>query len=326
MKKNIAVIRGGYSSEFAVSEKSKDTIINHLSTEEYKIFSICINQDTRNAEQNGEKYPIDKNDFSLRDKQGKKILFDFAYITIHGTPGEDGILQGYFEMIGVPYSGCNVSTSALTFNKFFCNQFLKSFGMNIAESIHLHQNEDYNAQEIIQKIGLPCFVKPNLGGSSFGISKVKKEEEIENAIKNAFKESPEIIIEKAIIGTEVTCGCFKRKGEVIALPITEIVTHREFFDYTAKYQGEVEEITPARININLTKRIQELTREIYQLIGAEGIIRIDYIIQEENIYILEINTTPGMTETSLIPQQIQTAGIKLGEVLEEIINEALKKG
>jgi D-alanine--D-alanine ligase len=261
---------------------------------------------------------VDKNDFSFLFG-GRKTKFDFAYNTIHGTPGEDGLLQGYFDMLHIPYSNCGVLASALTFNKFTCNHFLKSFDIQVADSKILHQGQPFNTEEIIDNLGLPLFVKPNVGGSSFGITKVKKSEEFEAAVKDAFSEASEVIVEQFIDGTEVTCGCFASEKGFTAFPVTEVVSENEFFDYNAKYKGEVEEITPARIPNEIAHNIQKLTEEIYYLIGAKGIIRVDFIISNNVPILLEVNTTPGMTSTSFIPQQVAAAGLDMTQILSEII-------
>ncbi|MGL5262047.1 MAG: D-alanine--D-alanine ligase, partial [Bacteroides sp.] len=254
------------------------------------------------------------------DKQGENKKFDFAYITIHGTPGEDGKLQGYFDLLGIPYSSCGVLASAITFDKFVCNQYLKGFGMRVAESILLREGQTISAEDVVNKVGLPCFIKPNLGGSSFGVTKVKTIAEVQPAIDKAFAESKEVMIEAFMDGTEVTCGCYKTRDKSVVFPITEVVTHNEFFDYDAKYNGEVDEITPARLSVELTERIQKLTSALYDILGCSGIIRADFIITDEKlINLLEINTTPGMTPTSFIPQQVKAAGLDIQDVLTDII-------
>ena len=267
--------------------------------------------------------PIDKNDFSFTEG-GEKKHFDFCYITIHGTPGEDGRLQGYFDMIGMPYSSCSMMVSALTFNKYICNQYLRHFGVHVADSIHLFQGDQITDEEVIARLGLPIFVKPNDGGSSFGVTKVKIKEAIQPAIEKAFSEGREVVLERFIAGTEVTCGCYKTTHKEVVFPLTEVVTSNEFFDYDAKYNGQVDEITPARLSEELTKKIQQETSRIYDILGAKGIIRIDYIITAEGTpMLLEINTTPGMTATSFIPQQVRAAGLAIEEVMTDIIEDEL---
>ena len=267
----------------------------------------------------GSKTPIDRNDFSFMEN-GEKKHFDFAYITIHGTPGENGILQGYFDLLGIPYSSCNVLVSAMTFNKFTCNQYLKGFGIRVAESLILRKGFEITDEEVINKIGLPCFIKPNAGGSSFGVTKVKTKEDIQPAIEKAFEESDEVMIEAFMRGTEITCGCYKTSDKEVVFPITEVVSANEFFDYGAKYNGESQEITPARLPEDTAERVRLLTSAIYDILGCSGLIRIDYIITEgEKVNLLEINTTPGMTATSFIPQQVRAAGLDIKDVMTDII-------
>lgn len=267
----------------------------------------------------GNKTAIDRNDFSFL-LDGEKIKFDFAYITIHGTPGENGILQGYFDLLHIPYSSCDVLASALTFNKFALNHYLKGFGIRISESLMVRKGFEITDQEVIDKIGLPCFIKPNEGGSSFGVTKVKTADQIQPAIQKAMNESDEIMIEAFMAGTEITCGCYKTKNKEVVFPITEVVSKNEFFDYAAKYDGESQEITPARLSGDTTERVKLLTSAIYDILGCQGIIRVDYIITEgEKINLLEVNTTPGMTATSFIPQQVRAAGLDMKDVLSDII-------
>jgi len=320
MKRNIAIVAGGDSSELPVSLRSAQGLYSFMDKEKYNLYIIEIEGHRWEAvisEEN--KVIIDKNDFSFM-KNGEKIQIDFAYITIHGTPGENGILQGYFDLIGIPYSSCNVLVSALTFNKFTLNQYLKGFGIRIAESMLLRHGQPINDNDIIEKIGLPCFIKPNADGSSFGVTKVKTKEQIQSAIKKAMDEGGDVMIEAFMKGTEITCGCYKTKKKEVVFPITEVVTSNEFFDYDAKYNGQVQEITPARLSQETTERVSKLTSAIYDILGCNGIIRIDYIItEEEKINLLEINTTPGMTATSFIPQQVKTAGLNIKDVLTDII-------
>lgn len=322
MKRNIAVIAGGNSSEREVSLRSANTVLEHLDKEIYNPYLVEIKGKTMCAVLDGNQYPIDLNDFSF-SKDGEKIVFNYAYIIIHGTPGENGILEGYLKLLEIPHSTCGVLASSLTFNKFMLNQFLKSFGIRIADSIMLRKGDVITAADVVEKIGLPCFIKPSDGGSSFGTTKVKEPEQIEQAIAAAFKESDEIMIESFMQGIEVTNGYYKTKKREVFLPVTEVVPKRDFFDYEAKYNGAVEEITPARIPDELRDRIQKLTAAIYNIVGCSGIIRNDYIITEGNkINLLEINTIPGMTETSFIPQQIRAAGMTVKEVLTEIIEDS----
>jgi D-alanine-D-alanine ligase len=324
MKKNIAIVAGGDSSEVVVSLKSAAGLESFMDKERYNIYIVTIVGKIWQVElSDSEKIVIDKNDFSF-NRNGVKTLFDFAYITIHGTPGENGMLQGYFDLIGLPYSCCGVLAAALTFNKFACNTYLKSFGVKVSESLVLRAGQSVSDDEVAEKIGFPCFVKPNVGGSSFGVTKVKNMGQVQPAIKKAFAEGEEVMIEAFLSGTEITCGIYKTKKRTQVLPVTEVVSENEFFDYDAKYKGQVQEITPARISDKLTERVQKLTSAIYDILGCKGIVRIDYIISDrEVINLLEVNTTPGMTTTSFIPQQIASAGLNIKEVMTEIIENEL---
>ena len=321
-KRTIAIVAGGDSSELVVSLRSAQGIYSFIDKDRYNLY--IVEMEGKRWEvvlPDGSKTPIDRNDFSFVEN-GEKKNFDFAYITIHGTPGENGILQGYFDLIGMPYSSCNVLVSAITFNKFTCNQYLKGFGIRVSESLILRKGFEILDEEVINKVGLPCFIKPNAGGSSFGVTKVKTKEDIQPAIEKAFKESDEVMIEAFMKGTEITCGCYKTKDKEVVFPITEVVTGNEFFDYDAKYNGQVEEITPARIPEETAERVRLLTSAIYDILGCSGIIRIDYIITEgEKVNLLEINTTPGMTATSFIPQQVRAAGLDIKDVMTDIIED-----
>jgi len=321
-KRTIAIVAGGDSSELVVSLRSAQGIYSFIDKDRYNLY--IVEMEGKRWEvvlPDGNKTPIDRNDFSFVEN-GEKKNFDFAYITIHGTPGENGILQGYFDLIGMPYSSCNVLVSAITFNKFTCNQYLKGFGIRVSESMILRKGFEILDEEVINKVGLPCFIKPNAGGSSFGVTKVKTKEDIQPAIEKAFGESDEVMIEAFMKGTEITCGCYKTKDKEVVFPITEVVTGNEFFDYDAKYNGQVEEITPARIPEETAERVRLLTSAIYDILGCSGIIRIDYIITEgEKVNLLEINTTPGMTATSFIPQQVRAAGLDIKDVMTDIIED-----
>jgi len=321
MKKKIAIVAGGYSSEYVVSLKSAQGLQSFIDPERYEVFVVLITKD-RWFVQEDEKteIPIDKNDFGFI-QAGRKVHFDFAYITIHGTPGENGLLQGYFDMLGIPYSSAGVLSSALTFNKYFCNQFLRNFGVKTAGSVYLRKGDSWNFAAIQKELGLPVFVKPNDSGSSCGVTKVTSANQLQSAIAKAFEEGTDVLVERFLPGTEVTCGCYKTKDKTVVLPVTEVVSKNEFFDFDAKYNpNSVEEITPARISDSLTEEVQKLTSKIYDWIGAKGIIRVDYIISPSGeIRMLEVNTTPGMTVTSFIPQQIKAAGLNIREVFTEII-------
>ncbi len=325
MKKNIAIVAGGDSSEIVVSLKSAQGISSFIDPKTYDNYIVRVEDARWTVEAGGEVLDIDRNDFSFT-QNGKTINFDCAYITIHGTPGENGLLQGYFELIKMPYSTCNVLVSALTFNKFACNTYLKGFGLNVAESLVIRKGMKQDADAIVQCIGLPCFVKPNAGGSSFGVTKVKEKAQILPAVDKALEESDEVIIEALINGTEVTNGIYKTKNKAVVLPVTEVVTDNDFFDYEAKYvKGKANEITPARISDDLTTRIKTLTSAIYDILGCNGIVRIDYIIQDGDIFLLEVNTTPGMTVTSFIPQQIEAEGLLIADVFEDVIEDAIER-
>ncbi len=326
MKKRIAIVAGGDQSELEVSLRSAAGLYSFIDKEKYDLYIVTIVGTNWEVECDGKKYAIDKNDFSFTDNQGNKIRFDFAYITIHGVPGEDGKLQGYFDLLRIPYSCCGVLAAALTFNKFFCNKFLNEFNVPSAKSILLNKGDKVDEQAIEEQLGMPIFVKPNGGGSSYGTSKVKSKEGIQAAVKAALVESDQVIIESFMQGTEITCGIYKTKEKTVVFPITEVVSKNEFFDTDAKYNGAVEEITPARLSKVVTDRVQRLTSMIYDYIGAKGIIRVDYIITEgDKINLLEVNTTPGMTATSFIPQQVRAAGLDIKDVMTDIIENELTK-
>ena len=323
MKRKIAIVAGGDSSENPVSLRSAATILEYMDKDKYEPYILEIegkNWQVHVSE--GVSAPVDRNDFSFT-WQGKKTVFDYAYIIIHGTPGENGVFEGYLRLMRIPFSTCDVLPSALTFNKFVLNKTMKSCKVNVANSRRLRKGDKVDPDKIISKVGLPCFIKPTDGGSSFGTTKVKTREQIIPAVEEAFKENNEIMIESFMQGIEVTNGYFKTRKREVKLPVTEVVPKTDFFDYDAKYNGKVEEITPARIPDELRDRIQDLTAKIYDLLGCHGIIRNDYIITDgDKINLLEVNTTPGMTATSFIPQQIRAAGLNLTDVLTEIIEDS----
>lgn len=323
MKRTIAIVGGGDTSEFQVSLRSAQGIYSFIDKEKYILYIVQMHgRDWHVRLPDGTTASIDRNDFSFL-LNGKKVVFDFAYITIHGTPGEDGRLQGYFDMLRIPYSCCGVLAASLTYDKFACNQYLKSFGVRIAESLLLRKGQTISDEDVIGKIGLPCFIKPSLGGSSFGVTKVKTREQIQPAIAKAFEEAQEVLVEAFMEGMELTCGCYKTKEKSVVFPLTEVVSHNEYFDYEAKYNGESDEITPARVSDELRDRVQQLTSAIYDILNAQGIIRVDYIITAgEKINLLEVNTTPGMTATSFIPQQVRAAGLDIKDVMTDIIENA----
>ncbi len=323
MKRKIAIVAGGDSSENPVSLRSAATILEYMDKDKYEPYILEIEgKNWQIHVSEGVSAPVDRNDFSFT-WQGKKTVFDYAYIIIHGTPGENGVFEGYLRLMRIPFSTCDVLPSALTFNKFVLNKTMKSCKVNVANSRRLRKGDKVDPDKIISKVGLPCFIKPTDGGSSFGTTKVKTREQIIPAVEEAFKENSEIMIESFMQGIEVTNGYYKTRKHEVKLPVTEVVPKTDFFDYDAKYNGKVEEITPARIPDDLRDRIQDLTARIYDLLGCHGIIRNDYIITDgDKINLLEVNTTPGMTATSFIPQQIRAAGLNLTDVLTEIIEDS----
>ena len=322
LKRNIAIVCGGDSSEHDVSLRSAQGLYSFFDKERYNVYIVDIKgQDWHVELPGGLTARIDRNDFSFVE-DGKAKLFDYAYITIHGTPGENGILQGYFDLIGLPYSTSGVLVEAMTFDKFVLNQYLRGYGVSVADSLLIRRGYEQlvSDDEIEQRIGMPCFVKPATDGSSFGVSKVKKKDMLAPAIRKAMLESPEIMVEQYLEGTEVTMGIYKTREKSVPLPITEVVTSNEFFDYDAKYNGQVQEITPARISEDVARRVREITSHIYDILHCNGIIRVDYIISKEGkINMLEVNTTPGMTATSFIPQQVRAAGLDMKDVLTDIV-------
>ena len=313
--KKVAVIEGGYSSEKSVSIKSAKTVFDNLDRTKFDPTRVLIDENEWTAYDADGRYTIDKNDFSF-NKNDTKHNFEYAFIVIHGTPGEDGKLQGYFDMIGIPYNTSSAAITSLTFQKFHCNQLLKNFGVNVAEAVLIKSDDEINEEEILNKVGLPCFVKPTDGGSSFGVTKVKAEEELNNAIKSAFKHGSEVIVEANIEGREVTNGVYRDDKGINTLPITEIISENEFFDYEAKYDGKSNEVTPAKISDELTARIKALTTHIYSTLGMKGIARVDYIIDINNTpFVIEINSVPGMSKESIVPQMVKVEQINLNEVL-----------
>lgn len=326
LKRNIAIVCGGDSSEHDVSLRSAQGLYSFFDKERYNVYIVDVKGvDWHVNFENGEVASIDRNDFSFV-KDGKAVIFDYAYITIHGTPGENGIMQGYFELIHLPYSTSGVLVEAMTFDKYVLNNYLRSFGINVAPSLLLRRGEEdkYSEEYIEKTIGMPCFVKPAADGSSFGVSKVKNADQLAPALRVAFMESDDVMIEAFMEGTEISVGCYKTKKKSVVFPATEVVTTNEFFDYDAKYNGQVQEITPARISTETAKKVAEETSKIYDILHCNGIIRIDYIITKDDtgndkINMLEINTTPGMTHTSFIPQQVRAAGLDIKDVLTDIV-------
>lgn len=326
IKRNIAIVCGGDSSEHDVSMNSANGLYSFFDKERYNVYIVDVEGQNWHVNfEDGTTAPVDRNDFSFV-KDGKAVVFDYAYITIHGTPGENGLMQGYFELIGVPYSTSGVLVEAMTFDKYVLNRYLSGYGINVARSLLLRRGEEnkYSEEEIERIIGMPCFVKPAADGSSFGVSKVKNADQLTPALRVAFMESNEVMIESFLDGTEISIGCYKTKDKSVVFPATEVVTANEFFDYNAKYNGEVQEITPARISPDTAARVAEETSRIYDILRCNGIIRVDYIITKDEhgndkINMLEVNTTPGMTATSFIPQQVRAAGLDIKDVLTDIV-------
>ena len=318
---HIALIAGGYSGELEISRQSQDNIFEYLTNSPYIVHKVVITKDSWEVQlPNNSWRAINKNDFSFINEKGIHQTFDYAYITIHGTPGENGLLTGYLDMLNIPYSCCSTLVSALTFDKFVCNKYLSAYGINVTKGVRVFDNDPALIQELSGKLNYPVFVKPCNGGSSLSTHKVMVASQLHPAVTDALLVDGQVIIEEFIDGTEVTCGCYQDATGIHLLPITEVVTHNEFFDFNAKYNGEVEEITPARISESLTKKVHDITKHVYTLLNAKGIIRVDFIIKDETPYLLEVNTTPGMTSTSFIPQQIQANGQSMKNVLCSIID------
>lgn len=322
--KNVAIVMGGYSSEYKISLTSGNVVFNNLDKSKFNAFRIHILPEKWvYVDANEKEYPINKHDFSVAI-DGNTTTFDVVFNAIHGTPGEDGLLQAYFQLLGIPQTSCDYYQAALTFNKRDLLSVLKPYGIKTATSYYLNLGDTINSEEIISKVGLPCFVKPNKSGSSFGISKVKSMEELLPAIKNAYKEDNEIIIESFLDGTEVSVGVINFKGEIKVLPITEIVSENDFFDYEAKYLGKSKEITPARISEELKVKIENVAKRAYEVLKMKGFSRSEFIIVNNEPHMLEMNTIPGLTTESILPQQAKEAGISLPELFENAIELALK--
>ena len=323
--KNIALIAGGYSGEDVISIRSAEVVEKHLDSALFNVYKIIIRPENwTHMAANGKEIPVDKNDFSLTI-DGKHIRFDAAFIIVHGTPGEDGKLQGYLDMLKIPYNTCDATTSALTFNKGFCNKIVKDLNLvNVADSVHIFKNNLYDTAEISDKLGFPCFVKPNCGGSSIGMTKVKSLDELKPAIDLAFEEDTQILIEKFVKGREFSCGMFRSKGEKIIFPITEIISKKEFFDYEAKYTpGVTDEITPAQVDEKYSKLIQNTASKLYDELNCAGIVRFDFILEEgtNELYFLELNTVPGQSENSIVPQQVRAMGLTIQEFYTQVLEE-----
>ncbi len=322
-KINVAIIAGGDSGEYEVSIGSANVVYKNLNKEKFSSFLIIIEGNNwYYLDENSESIEIDKSDFSLI-LDDEKINFDVVFNAIHGTPGENGIIQGYFDLLRIPYTSCDLATSALTFNKAFCNGFVRSLGTRVANSVHLIKGNPYDLKLINEELGLPVFVKPANGGSSVATSKVKVFAELQEAIDLAFTADDEILIEQFVSGREIDCGVFKYKGQVLVFPITEIISKKEFFDYQAKYEGMADEITPADIPLEVEIECKALSSELYQKLNCKGVVRFDYIFNEQEITFLEVNTVPGLSEASIIPQQANEMGISLARLFEMMIEDVL---
>ncbi|MEP7372440.1 MAG: D-alanine--D-alanine ligase [Chitinophagaceae bacterium] len=328
MKKNIALVTGGFSGEAVISYRTAVTIGNNLDPDQYNVFKIDINPNGWFYElTDGRKVEVDKNDFSLQ-LDNKKIDFDAVFIAMHGTPGEDGKLQGYFDTLKIPYTSCDAATSAITFNKRYTVAVAKMAGLAVANSIHLFKSIPLPASQVADGLNLPLFVKPNNGGSSIGMSKVEKKEDLEAAIEKAFKEDNQVLVEEMVQGREFTVGVFKTKGNIIVLPLTEVKAHSDkaFFDFEAKYQGKSTETTPAEVDETAADKIREAAKKIYAVFNCRGVVRIDFIYNEESgkPYMLEINTIPGQSEASIVPQQVKVMGWSLKEFYTKLVEEAFE--
>lgn len=326
MKKNIALLTGGYSGEAIISYKSATTIYNHLDKAKFSVYKIDVTPEGWHYEaEDGTRTPVDKNDFTI-EAGGSRVRFDAVFIGMHGTPGEDGKVQGYFDMLGIPYTSCNAATSAITFNKRYTTAVAGTSGINVARSVLFIRDRFQNADEVVSNLQFPVFVKPNNGGSSIGMSKVNQaSEELGVAIEKAFKEDSQVLVEEMIQGREFTVGVFRSKGQITVLPITEVVAHNEFFDFEAKYQGKSSETTPALITEEWKTALVETAAKIYQVFNCSGVVRIDFIFDEAKgqPYMLEINTIPGQSDASVIPQQVRARGWNLTDfytmLLEEVV-------
>ncbi len=327
MKKNIALLAGGYSGEYVISVQTADTIEKNLDSSRFNVYKIIVTrEDWWHEDDAGRKISVDKNDFSL-NTDSEKILFDAVFIAIHGTPGEDGRMQGYFDMLQIPYTSCNAIVSALTFNKSYCNKVVKDFQVvDIANSYHLIRGEQYSVGNILEHLRLPLFVKPNEGGSSLGVSKVKSVEHLLPAIEKAFEVDNQVLIEEYIEGRELTIGVYRVNGQVYVLPATEIVSSNEFFDYEAKYtKGVTDEITPAPIDEHTRELLETKAIHIYRHLNCSGVVRMDFILQKNTnkLYFLEVNTMPGQSENSIVPQQISAAGKTLKEFYSALLEDCM---
>ncbi|MCX6243578.1 MAG: D-alanine--D-alanine ligase [Bacteroidetes bacterium] len=321
---NIAVVCGGDSGEFEISVKSGLQVFQRLDREKFTPYLIEISRKGWICRMDGREIPVEKNDFTII-LDGKKICFDVVFNAIHGTPGEDGKLQGYFDMLGIPYTSSGVTTSALTFNKSFCKKVVAANGIRTANSVHLYRSMPDPVYAVWEEVSFPCFVKPNNGGSSVGMSKVNQPEELEAAIEKAFQEDDEVLVEDFIQGRELTCGVLQTEGSIVALPVTEIISKKDFFDYEAKYQdGLAEEVVPAGIDDDVAEKCQKISKSLYEKLNCRGVVRFDYIYSNYEFWFLEVNTVPGLTEQSIVPKMARADGWNVSELFEKMIVEALK--
>lgn len=322
----IAFVTGGYSGESVISYKSAETIENNLDRDRYNVYKIDITPNGWFYQYGEEKIGIDRNDFSLT-VDNKKVTFDAVLIGIHGTPGEDGKLQGYFDLMGLPYTSCDAATSALTFNKRYTVAVAAFSQINVARSLHLFKNNPVDTESILDQLQLPLFIKPNNGGSSIGMSKVNAGSELPAALEKAFREDDQVLIEEFIAGREFTVGVFKTVKEIVVLPITEVKSKKDFFDYEAKYQGMSEETTPAVVDESIATKVRNTAKKVYEIFNCRGVVRIDFIYNEarQQPYMLEINTVPGQSEASIVPQQVKAMGLTLKEFYSALIEDALAR-
>ncbi|MCX6229946.1 MAG: D-alanine--D-alanine ligase [Bacteroidetes bacterium] len=325
-KKNIALLAGGNSGEAEISYKSAIIIEQNIDKTLYNVFKINLyKKDWHFVDEKGEKLQIDKNDFSLT-LNNKKINFHCAFIAIHGTPGEDGRLQGYFDLLDIPYTTCDHTTSAITFNKSFCNKIVAAAGINVSKSVHLFKQHAYTIEHILDQISLPCFVKPNNGGSSIGMSKVNHKNELETAIQKAFHEDDQVLIEEFIGGRELSCGMIKANDNLLVFPVTQIISENEYFDYEAKYKGKSKEVTPAEVDEAITIKIKSTAAFLYNKLNCKGVVRFDFILKDKtnDLFFLEVNTVPGQSAESIVPQQIRAMGMTIMEIYTMLIEESVK--
>ena len=325
-KKNIAIVMGGFSGEYDISVQSGKVVNKYLDRKKYNLYPIIMREEEwLYHSDSGDRFEIDKNNFTVIMSIGK-VHFDGVFIAIHGTPGEDGKLQGYFDMLGISYTSCDHATSSLTFNKYFCKNFVTGLGVPNAKSVFLTNRSELSPVKILEELSLPVFVKPNNGGSSVGMSKVNKAGELEAALQKAFKEDEQILVEEFVKGREITCGIFRKENKLIILPVTEIISKKEFFDFESKYDSNlVEEVVPAQIPDEITKQCKDTSSFLYEKLNCKGVVRVDYIFNESGLNFLEVNTVPGMTEESIIPKMVEAYGMSLDELFSIITEEMFRE-